>query len=165
MSFAVDDRVVHPQHGVGRVVKLESRRFGAGTAQLYYEIALAKGTIWVPVDHHERGLRPLTSKDELGRYRGLLRSRPAPLAADHRQRQLEVSERLRAGTFRARCEVVRDLSAHGWQKPLCQSSAILLRMAVDALDEEWAAADGLSLSEATRQVQALLLECKQAFQH
>ncbi len=165
MPFTINDRVVHPQHGVGRVVKLESRRFGAGTAQLYYEIALAKGTIWVPVDNHAGGLRPLTARDDLPRYRGLLRSRPAPLAADHRQRQLEVSERLKQGTFRARCEVVRDLTAHGWQKPLCQSSAVLLRMAVDALDEEWAAVEGMSVADATRQVQALLLECKQAFAH
>lgn len=163
MPFAINDRVVHPQHGVGRVVKLESRRFDAGTAQLYYEIALAKGTIWVPVDTRVGGLRPLTAKDELAHFRGLLRSRPAPLATDHRQRQLEVSERLRQGTFRARCEVVRDLTAHGWHKPLCQSSAVLLRMAVEALDEEWAAAEGLSVPEATRQVQALLLECKLAF--
>jgi len=165
MPFAVNDRVVHPLHGVGRVVRLATRQFDAGSTRLYYEITLTKGTIWVPVEGSGRGLRPLTARGELGRYRSLLSSRPAPLATDHRQRQLEVSARLKAGTLRARCEVIRDLTAHAWHKPLCQSSAALLRLAHDALDEEWAVVDEVPVHEVTRQVQALLLEGRRAFEH
>jgi RNA polymerase-interacting CarD/CdnL/TRCF family regulator len=164
MPFAVNDRVVHPLHGVGRVVRLATRQFDAGSTRLYYEITLTKGTIWVPVEGSAGGLRPLTARGELGRYRSLLSSRPAPLATDHRQRQLEVSTRLKAGTLRARCEVIRDLTAHAWHKPLCQSSAALLRLAHDALDEEWAAVDEVPVHEVTRQVQALLLEGRRAFE-
>jgi RNA polymerase-interacting CarD/CdnL/TRCF family regulator len=162
MPFAVNDRVVHPLHGVGRVVRLATRQFDAGSTRLYYEITLSKGTIWVPVEGGAGGLRPLTAKGELGRYRSLLSSRPAPLAADHRQRQLEVAARLKVGTLRARCEVIRDLTAHAWHKPLCQSSAVLLRMAQDALDEEWSVVDELPVHEVARQVQALLLEGRRA---
>jgi len=165
MPFAVNDRVVHPLHGVGRVVRLATRQFDAGSTRLYYEITLSKGTIWVPVEGNGGGLRPLTARGELGRYRSLLSSRPAPLASDHRQRQLEVSARLKAGTLRARCEVIRDLTAHAWHKPLCQSSAALLRLAHEALDEEWAAVDEVPVHEVTRQVQALLLEGRRAFEH
>ena len=165
MPFAVNERVVHPLHGVGRVVRLATRQFDAGTTRMYYEIALTKGTIWVPVEGSAGGLRALTAKGELARYRSVLSSRPAPLAADHRQRQLEVSARLKQGTFRARCEVIRDLTAHAWHKPLCQSSAVLLRSAHDALDEEWAVVDELPVHEVTRQVQALLLEGRRAFEH
>jgi len=165
MTFTVDERVVHPQHGVGRVVKLASRRFDAGTPRMYYEIALVKGTIWVPVADSLGGLRRLTSKDELARCRSLLRSRPMRLAEDHRQRQLEVSDRLKTGTLRVRCEVVRDLTAHGWSKPLCQSSAALLHMAGEALHEEWAAAEGVSVHDAAREIAALLLEGRRAFEH
>ena len=165
MPFAVNDRVVHPLHGVGRVVRLATRQFDAGSTRLYYEITLSKGTIWVPVEGTGGGLRPLTARGELGRYRSLLSSRPAPLASDHRQRQLEVSARLKAGTLRARCEVIRDLTAHAWHKPLCQSSAALLRLAHEALDEEWAAVDEVPVHEVTRQVQALLLEGRRAFEH
>lgn len=165
MPFTANDRVVHPLHGVGTVVRLATRQFDAGITRLYYEIALSKGTIWVPVDGDAGGLRRLPSKGELARYRSLLSSRPAPLAADHRQRQQEVSERLKAGTLRARCEVIRDLTAHSWSKPLCQSSAALLRMAREALDEEWAAVAELPTHEVTRQVEALLLEGRRAFEH
>jgi RNA polymerase-interacting CarD/CdnL/TRCF family regulator len=165
MTFSVHDRVVHPSHGIGTVVRLATRQFDAGITRLYYEIALSKGTIWVPADGDAGGLRLLTSKTDLARYRNLLSSRPAALAADHRQRQLEVSERLKVGTLRARCEVVRDLTAYSWKKPLCQSSAVLLRKAQEALDEEWAAATELPVHEVARQVQALLLEGRRAFEH
>jgi len=165
MTFAVDDRVVHPLHGVGTVVRLAARQFDAGATRLYYEIALSKGTIWVPVEGDAGGLRRLAAKGELARYRSLLSSRPAPLADDHRQREHDVSARLKLGTLRARCEVIRDLTAYAWRKPLCQSSAALLRRAQDALGEEWAAAAEVPVHEVSRQVQALLLEGRRAFEH
>lgn len=158
MPIEVNDWVVHPQTGVGRVVKLEVREFGPGTAQRYYVIAIAKGTMWVPVEGPASGLRKLTAKGELGKYRGILRSRPTPLVADSRQRQIALAERLKEGSFQARCEVVRDLTAHRWNKSLNESSGILLRSAHEVLCAEWAAAGGLSFSEASQEVEALLLE-------
>lgn len=165
MPFAVDDRVVHPLHGVGTVVRLAARRFEAGASRLYYEILLATGaTLWVPVDSKGGGLRRLMGKGELARYRNLLSGQPKPLAADHKQRQWDVSARLRAGTLRARCEVVRDLTAYSWKKPLCQSSAVLLRRAQLALDEEWSAVAGIPVEEAARQIQDLLQKGRRAFE-
>ncbi len=163
MSIEVNDWVVHPQHGVGRVVKLETRHFGTVAAQRYFEIALQKGTIWVPADGPRNGLRKLTAKGELGRYRGLLRSRPTPLSPDHRQRQLALAERWKESSFQARCEIVRDLAAHRWNKPLNESSSAMLRNASEVLCAEWAAAEGLSVPEATREVEALLQEGREAY--
>ena len=163
MPFKIDERVVHPTHGIGRVIEVESKQFGQSDEQLYYRIAISNGTIWVPVDGSPGGLRKLTSKDELPRYRRLLRSRPTPLSPNHRQRQLELLERMKQSSFRARCEVVRDLAALGWRKPLGESSAVLLRAAHGALDQEWAAVEGMTVHEATREVEALLQEGKQAY--
>lgn len=163
MAFKVDDWVVHPKHGVGRVVKIENRQFGSGTAQPYYEISLPNGTVWVPVEASSCGLRKLTAKDDLARYRNVLKSRPATLNADHRQRQIELTDRLRQGSLQARCEVVRDLSALGWYKPLGEGNAALLRVAHQVLYQEWAMADGVSLSEATHEVEALLQEGKSMY--
>ena len=163
MPFEIDDWLVHPQHGVGRVVKLERRQFGAGAARLYYEICMPKGTIWVPVNGPASGLRRLTAKGDLAQYRGLLKGRPAALAKDHRQRQIDLAERLKDGSLRARCEVVRDLSAQRWNKPLNESNALLLRAAHEMVDEEWAAAQGLSRSEAAQEIDALLMEGRQTY--
>lgn len=164
MLIKVNDWVVHPQHGVGRVVRLEMREFGPGTKRRYYEIAIPTGTIWVPVEGPVSGLRKLTSKSDLGKYRGLLRSRPTPLASDHRQRQIALVERLKESSFQSRCEVVRDLTAHSWQKPLNESSGVLLRSARHVLCAEWAAAEGLSLADATQEIEALLLEGRKTYE-
>lgn len=164
MPFEINDWVVHPQHGVGQVVKLELKQFGPGLARLYYEIAIARGTIWVPVDGPSGKLRKLTAKGELAQYRALLKSRPTVLEADHRQRQLELSDRLKQGSFQSRCEVVRDLMAHSWHKPLSEGNSILLRLARDGLYQEWAAAEGVSLMDATHEVEALLMEGRQIHQ-
>jgi RNA polymerase-interacting CarD/CdnL/TRCF family regulator len=160
MEFKVDDWVVHPQHGVGKVVKLELRQFGSGTEELYYEISIPDGTFWAKVEGASCGLRRVTTKADLVKYRDLLKSRPAPLNENHRQRQIEIAERMRQGAFRDRCEVVRDLSALGWYKPLGEGSATLLRHAYHVLYEEWSMAQGVSLSEATREVETLLQEGK-----
>ena len=163
MRFEVNEMVVHLQHGVGRVVKLEMRQFSQETAQLYYKIDIPNGTIWVKVDGSPDRLRKLTPKEDLAQYRKILTSRPTPLATDHRRRQIELAERLKDGSFKAKCEVVRDLTALNWHKPLAESSGILLRTTRGALCEEWAAAERLSLVEATREVEALLSEGRRAY--
>ncbi|MBI4769500.1 MAG: hypothetical protein HY784_03565, partial [Chloroflexi bacterium] len=134
MPFQVDDRVVHPAHGVGRIVGLVTKNFFEAEAHLYYEIAIQRSTVWVPVDAGTAiGLRPLTPKAELARYRGVLRSRPVPLTPDHRQRRLDLLSRLKAGLFQNVCEVVRDLTARGWLKPLSEMDSVTLRKTREGL--------------------------------
>lgn len=164
MPIEVNDWVVHPQCGVGRVVKQEVREFGPGAAQRYYVISIAKGTMWVPVEGPPTGLRKLTSKAELEKYRRILRGRPEPLAMDSRQRQISLSGRLKDGLLQTRCEVVRDLTAHCWHKSLNESSSILLRSAHEVLCAEWAVSEGLSPMEASQEVEALLLEGRKTYE-
>ena len=161
MSFKVGDRVVHPTYGVGSVVKLETKQLGQQAEHVYYEIATPKSTIWVAVDAHPTGLRPLTAKSNLVRYRRLLKSAPAPLNRDHHERHLELTERLKQGSFQAKCEIVRDLTAHSWHKRLSEADAALLRLAREGLCQEWAAVKDVSVFEASQEVEELLLEAKQ----
>jgi RNA polymerase-interacting CarD/CdnL/TRCF family regulator len=163
MRFEVDDQIVHPQHGVGRVVKLENRQIGPAAPCLYYEISLSRGTLWVQVDDPPRGLRRLTAKGELPHYRGILKGRPVALSKDYRQRQLDLSERLKEGSFRARCEIVRDLSAQRWVKPLSEGSAVLFRAAHGMVHEEWAAAAQVTLAQAAQEIEELLLEGRKRY--
>lgn len=163
MDIEVNRRAVHPKHGVGRVVKLELRRFPAGPKRLYYNFEIPTGTVWVPVEGLSGGLRPLTAKADLDRYRSLLRSAPAPLAAAHRQRLIALKERQKDNSFDAKCRLVRDLSALGWNKELNESNGAVLRTTRNAVCEEWAAVEGVSLAEATQEVMALLADGKRAY--
>jgi RNA polymerase-interacting CarD/CdnL/TRCF family regulator len=163
MAFKVDEWVVHPQHGVGRIVKLEIRQFCSGSAQLYYEISIPNGTLWVQVKGSSCGLRKVISKGNLDKYRNLLKSRPTLLIANQRQSQNELTDNIKQRSFQARCEVVRDLTALGWYKPLGEGYATLLRSANQALCQEWAIVEGVSLHEATREVDSLLKEGRQMY--
>jgi len=165
MRFSVGEWVVHPQHGVGRVVNLHMQQFGSEPARLYYEITVQRSTTWVLVDSPSPGgLRALTAKTDLARYGSLLKGAPAPVNKDHRQRQLELTGHLKDGTFKAKCEVVRDLTAISWRKRLNEMDGALLRSTRDGLCQEWAVVEGISIVQATQTVEALLREAKQAYQ-
>jgi len=163
MTFKVDEWVVHPRHGVGRIVEIEDHQFDSRPLQPYYQISIENGTMWVCVDDSSSGLRGLTDKDELSKYRKVLKSRPEALTEDHRQRQVDLSDRLREGSFQARCELVRDLSALGWNKPLGEAVAAISRVARQVLCEEWAMVEGTSQREALREVDHLLKEGKSEY--
>jgi RNA polymerase-interacting CarD/CdnL/TRCF family regulator len=158
-----DDLVVHPRHGVGRVLGVETREFSQGLPQLYYKIGIQTGTVWVPVDGPPTGLRKLTAKSDLDQYRQLLSGRPASLPRGYRERQIALLERLKQSSFEARCKVLRDLSALGWHKRLNQGNAGLLRTAHRDVCAEWAAAAGLSFNEAGAHVGSLLLEGRKTY--
>jgi RNA polymerase-interacting CarD/CdnL/TRCF family regulator len=165
MAFHTQDRVVHPTHGVGSVLGLVTKSFPGNQTRQYYEIAIHRGTVWVPVEAcATTGLRLLTARADLPHYRGVLLSRPTALTRDFRQRGLDLRGRLRLGVFQDLCEVVRDLAACGWRKTLGEADSVKLRQARDELCRQWAAADGVSLSDATREVHELLSRCQQAYQ-
>jgi CarD family transcriptional regulator len=163
MQFKTGDYVVHPAHGVGQIVRLEERQLAEDETRLYYVIVADKSTVWVPVNAAPAApLRGLTPKREMEQYRSLLKSNPESLEKDHAKRRLAIAERLRQGSFRSLCEMVRDLTASAWRKPLKETEAsLLLKIRMD-LCREWAVADGIALAEAIQEVEALLREGQQA---
>ena len=84
--------------------------------------------MWVPVDENNAsGLRAVTPKRELDQYRAVLKSQPDVLERDHNKRRLLINERVKHGSFQSLCEVVRDLSAQGWKRPLSEADMSLLQ--------------------------------------
>src|SRR5215208_6360361 len=161
MLFKVGDRVVHPQHGVGSVAKLEIREFVAGTTRPYYEVTLPQTTLWVPLGIPTSGLRKLALKSEINRCRELLKALASPLSEDPRVRQAELTEHLKLGTLKSQCEVVRDLTAYSWQKPLTWGLAGFLKIIYDVLCQEWAVVEGIPVWQATQEIGALLEQGRQ----
>ncbi len=158
MQFEVGDFVVHPAYGVGHIVKVEQRQFSEQEARLYYEINLPRRTLWIPVEAPTNGLRAVTARSELDRYRDLLKSTPAPLHQNYHKRHLELNDRLSQCSFRGLCEVVRDLTAWGREKSLGSTDNATLQKTRESLFEEWAAAAGISVREAVKEVESLLRE-------
>jgi CarD family transcriptional regulator len=161
MQFKVGDRVVHPQHGVGSVAKLEIKEFVTGTTRPYYEVALPQTTLWVPLGIPTSGLRKLALKSELNRCRELLKAPASNLSEDPRVRQTELSEHLKLGTLKSQCEVVRDLTAYSWYKPLSWGLADFLKVIYAVLCQEWAVVEEVPVWQATQEIGALLEQGKQ----
>jgi RNA polymerase-interacting CarD/CdnL/TRCF family regulator len=162
MQFNVDDLIVHPRFGVGCVVEIEKTQFSKEELSLYYKITLPRRTIWIPVEAQEAlGLRLVTAQRDLDQYRNLLKSPALVLNKNHRQRHLELDQRLKEGSFQALCEVVRDLAASDGQKPLSAKDTSLLRKTRETLCEEWATAAGVSIAEALKEVETLLKTSRQ----
>jgi RNA polymerase-interacting CarD/CdnL/TRCF family regulator len=129
--FEIGDKVVHPQHGVGQVVKLEDREFERGDSRRYYEIHIPGGsTVWVPVD------------------------------LSNSVRQSVLVEHLKQGTLAAQCEVVRDLSAFVAHKPSYGTITAFLEAMLRVLCQEWAIVQEISMSEAMAEISSLLEQTK-----
>jgi CarD family transcriptional regulator len=159
--FEIGDKVVHPQHGVGQVVKLEDREFERGDSRRYYEIHIPGGsTVWVPVDLSNSGLRRLAHRSEVARCREILQAHPLPLTEDGRVRQSALVEHLKQGTLAAQCEVVRDLSAFVAHKPSYGTITAFLEAMLRVLCQEWAIVQEISMSEAMAEISSLLEQKK-----
>lgn len=161
MQFKVGDFVVHPAYGIGHIATIKEKQFSQKSApRLYYQITMPKNhhTIWTPVEvPAANGLRLVTAKSDLDRYRNLLKSAPVPLNTDQPQRRhLELASRLKQGSFRVMCEVVRDLTAMGEQKPLGPTDRATLQKTLEKLSQEWATAAGISIAEAIKEINSLL---------
>jgi CarD family transcriptional regulator len=155
--YQVGDQVVHPQHGVGRILKLEERSFEPGVVRLYYEVSLINGsTVWVPMDLSISGLRKVTSRGEITVCRKILEARPSPLDEDARFRQSNLAARLKKGSVRTQCEVVRDLYAYGEHRSLNGTIGIFYKAAQDVLCQEWSVVEGISIPEASQEIERLL---------
>jgi len=163
MQFEVGDNVVHPVYGVGHIVQIEDRQFSEKGIRQYYKVILPRLTLWIPVEAQASiGLRLVTARSDLDQYRNLLKSRPVPLEHNHAQRHVELASRLKEGSFQVTCEVVRDLTVSGWQKPLGRSDAVILQKTRERLLQEWAVSAGVSVAEATEEINTLLLVNGQA---
>lgn len=162
MQFKVGDLVVHLTYGIGRIAEIEEKRFSEKNSCLYYKITLSNRTVWIPVKPEEpNGLRLVTAKSDLDQYRTLLKSPPVLLEQNHHRRHLDLINRLKQGSFRDLCEVVRDLTAWGRRKPLGQTDTATLQKSRHSLYQEWAAAAGISTTEAIKEVDSLLVTARQ----
>jgi len=161
MQFKVGDQVIHPRHGLGHVTNLAIKQFVEGEKRPFYEISFPGSTLWVPLNVSTSGIRKLTGKSEVVRCRKLLPGPATPLNDDPRLRQTELVEHLKEGTLTAHCEVVRDLTAYGWQKSLSGAMATFLKQTLDVLCQEWSVVEEMSIEEASAEIEALLEKGKQ----
>jgi RNA polymerase-interacting CarD/CdnL/TRCF family regulator len=85
------------------------------------------------------------------------------LDRDHKKRRLDLNEQLTHGSFQIVCEIVRDLTALGWYRPLAGVDASLLSRVRECLWQEWAVSTGRPLPDVIQEVTALLQTGEQTY--
>jgi len=164
IKFDIGDKVVHPQHGVGFVANIEVKQFEPNVSRTYYVVLIPDTTLWVPVDSPTSGLRRLSARSDLDQCRLVLQSAPLPLKSG-RDLLASLAGRINQGSIVVQCEVVRDLKAYGWRKPLYGPIAEFQGRILDVLCQEWAAIEELPVIDASHEISILLKKGKAAHMH
>jgi RNA polymerase-interacting CarD/CdnL/TRCF family regulator len=155
MGHKPGDLVVHQVHGVGHVVAIEEMDFSGKNHSLFYRVGFDKTTIWIQVQN-DRGIRAVTARADLPRYRNVLESPPVALNPNFHLRQKELENRLQNRSFGILCEVVRDLNALKRVKVLNNYERDLFRRTIGSLQQEWAISSGVRLDESSRLIDDML---------
>jgi RNA polymerase-interacting CarD/CdnL/TRCF family regulator len=156
MNFHEGDSVMHWTHGLGTVVRLETKTL-SGEKILYYAIQIGDMTVWVPADDMlETRLRIPTGATEFKRLMDILTHPGESLPVDRFARKKLLLEWLKDGCAETLFRVIRSLSTHRHFHPLNEDDQALLKRSRRALLGEWSFIMSIPLAEAEHELQHLL---------
>lgn len=137
-EFKVDQRVVYPSQGVGRITTITEKKFKDDSV-LYYIIYLefSDMTVMVPVDKaRDLGIRPIVPKDEAQRALNFISEEYAPIPTDWKLRYQMNLDLLKKGSVMDIASVVRSLYHRSKIKELPILERKLYDSALNLLQDE-----------------------------
>ncbi|HOZ72003.1 MAG TPA: CarD family transcriptional regulator [Spirochaetales bacterium] len=137
-EFGVDQRIVYPSQGVGRIVEIQEKRFKE-TSVLYYIIYLefSDMTVMVPVDKaRDLGIRPIVPTAEAERALEFIAEEYAPIPSDWKLRYQMNLDLLKKGSVMDIASVVRSLFHRSKIKELPILERKLYDSALNLLQDE-----------------------------
>ena len=159
LDFQVDQFVVYPSHGVGKVTGIEEQEI-AGVALELYVMTFEKDKMTLRVPTHkaiEVGMRPLAPPDVVAKAMATLRGKAKVKRAMWSRRAQEYEQKINSGDLIAIAEVVRDLHRTDDQREQSYSERQLYEAALERLTREIAAANGASESDAVDELTSVLM--------
>jgi CarD family transcriptional regulator len=157
-EFGVDQRIVYPSQGVGRITEIREKRFKE-TAVLYYVVYLefSDMTVWVPVEKaRELGIRPIVPKEEAERALAFISEEYAPIPTDWKLRYQMNLELLKKGSVMDIASVVRSLYHRSKIKELPILERKLYDSALNLLQDEISFSLDLNKDEIAELIRARL---------
>ena len=158
-DFRMNDFVVYPAHGVGKIVDVETQEI-AGIEMELFVISFEKDkmTLRVPTQKATSiGMRNLSSVDEIAKAMKTLKGRARVKRAMWSRRAQEYEQKINSGDLQAIAEVVRDLHRNDEEREQSYSERQLYEAALERLTREVAAVDGSEDSAATEKVVEILM--------
>ncbi|MDR1655481.1 MAG: CarD family transcriptional regulator [Treponema sp.] len=137
-AFDVDQRVVYPSQGVGRITAIKERDFKSEKVPYYViYIEVTDMTIMVPVNNAEGlGIRPIVDKDMAQEALDLIGQDYEPITSDWKLRYQMNLDLLKKGSVKDIASIVRSLYHRSKVKELPILERKLYDSALKLLEDE-----------------------------
>ena len=157
-DFQINDFVVYPSHGVGRIVDEEIQNVAGFELKMYVlTFEKDKMTLKVPKDKIEStGMRKLSSPNTIGKALQVIGGKAKVKRAMWSRRAQDYEQKINSGELILIAEVVRDLHRNDEQREQSYSERQLYEAALERLTREIAAVDGVEERKAQEKVDKVL---------
>ena len=157
-TFKVDQRIVYPSQGVGKILEIKEKAF-KDSKILYYTIYLefSDMTVMVPVDKAvELGIRAIVPKDQAENALAFISEEYAPIPTDWKLRYQMNLDLLKKGSVLDIASVVRSLYHRSKIKELPILERKLYDSALNLLQDEISFSLGKDKDEIAELIRARL---------
>jgi CarD family transcriptional regulator len=156
--FTAGEYVVHPAHGVGKIIGHETQSIGETEIRLVV-VAFEKDRMILrqPVAKAKTaGLRPLSSSDDMTQALHILTARPKLRRAMWSRRAQEYEAKINSGNPRSIAEVIRDLYRATPQTDQSYSERQIYQVALERFVRELAVVEQIDETSATQKLENFL---------
>ena len=164
MTFAVGDKVVYPNQGIGVVEAIKARATPDGQLDGYeLRIRSNDSRVWIPMaGAADVGLRPVIDSGDAEKVIDTLGDGQVEVQNNWKGRFQENSDRMRTGSVFAVAEVLKGLTVLSHRKALSFREKRMLERARFLIVSEVAEACGESEAGAEERVDSALKRCEEA---
>ncbi|MFK7791579.1 MAG: CarD family transcriptional regulator [Devosiaceae bacterium] len=157
-GFKVNEQIVYPAHGVGRIVAIEKQEIAGLTLELFViTFEKDKMTLRVPVAKvNTVGMRKLAEDSLIEKSLKTIKGRARVKRAMWSRRAQEYEAKINSGDLIQIAEVVRDLYRAESQPEQSYSERQLYEAALDRMARELSAVNSLTETEAVRLIEQTL---------
>ena len=109
-AYNVNDHVVYPKHGVGKITSVDKAVIG-DIGINYYKILIEKDklTLTIPINQQSH-LRPISSVNQINKCVSILKTKPKIKRTMWSRRAQEYEQKINSGKIYELAEVVKDLN-------------------------------------------------------
>jgi CarD family transcriptional regulator len=158
LVFKVNELVVYPAHGVGKISQIEEQEIAGARLELYIvEFEKEKLRLKVPTSRAEqKGMRRLSDKTQIESALKVLKGRARIKRTMWSRRAQEYDAKINSGDIMAVAEVVRDLYRSERQPEQSYSERQLFEQALDRMAREIAAVKRIDDDQAMKELEEYL---------
>ena len=155
--YNVNDHVVYPKHGVGKIISVEKAVIGDIDIN-FYKVFIEKDklTLTIPINQ-QSNLRHISSTNQINKCVSILKSKPKIKRTMWSRRSQEYEQKINSGKIYELAEVVKDLNKNSNAiADQSYSERQLFEKAYERLQSEFEAVLKLSVEDAKKKMDKAL---------